>query len=147
MQNNREVSCLMAAFRNGHVQLVEWMVKRVTQFPSDEEVSRIITTTIDNDLLPKYHLCKDFIGAAKDRQATEANKKAAFLLKELDMEKNREDLKRAAAAKKREKKKLKKQEKRRAESGDIDDDVQELVNILVFSGLCLFLHSNYLCLF
>jgi len=115
MQNNREVSCLMAAFRKGHVKLVEWMVERVTQFPSDEEVSRIITSTIDKDLLSKYQLCKELIYAAKDRQAAEANKNAAYLLKELEMEKERKDLKRAAAAKKKEKKKQKKQEKRQAD--------------------------------
>jgi len=118
----------MAAFRKGHVQLVEWMVKRVTQFPSDEEIARIISIA-DSNLLPKCQLCKEFICAAKDRQAAEANRKAAYLLRELDVEKNREDRKRAAAAKKREKKKLKKQDKRLAESGDIDDASQELVNI------------------
>ena len=117
----------MAAFRKGHVQLVEWMVKRVTQFPSDEEISRIIMTTVDNDLLPKYHLCKEIIRAAKDHQVAEANKNAAYLLKELDMEKNRENLKRAAAAKKREKKKLKKLDKQRAESDQIDNNWQQQV--------------------
>jgi len=120
----------MAAFHKGHVQLVEWMVKRVTQFPSDEEISRIIATTIDNDLLPKYKLCKEIIGAAKDLQETEANKKAAYLLKELDMEKKREDMKRASAAKKREKKKQKKKEKREADGGSIDSNLQEEVNVL-----------------
>ena len=70
----------------------------------------------------------EVIRAAKDHQAAEANKNAANLLDELDMEKIREDLKRAAAARKREKKKRKKQEKkqekRRAESDDLDNDSQ-----------------------
>ena len=127
-QNYREVSCLMAAFRKGHVQLVEWMVKRVTQFPSDEQISRILTIA-DIDLLPKCQLCMEFICAAKDRQAAEANKKAAHLLKELETEKKREDLKQAAAAKKREKKKQKKKEKRQADGGSIDSNLQEEVMI------------------
>lgn len=128
-QDNRKVSCLMAAFRKGHVKVVKWMVKRVTQFPSDQEMTRFISTAVDKDLLKKCHHCMEVIRAAKDHQAAEANKNAANLLDELDMEKIREDLKRAAAARKREKKKRKKQEKkqekRRAESDDLDNDSQE----------------------
>jgi ankyrin repeat domain-containing protein 17 len=104
------------------------MVKRVTQFPSDQEMTRFISTAVDKDLLKKCHHCMEVIRAAKDHQAAEANKNAANLLDELDMEKIREDLKRAAAARKREKKKRKKQEKkqekRRAESDDLDNDSQ-----------------------
>ena len=130
MQDNFKVSCLVAAFRKGHVQLVEWMVKRVTQFPSDE-ISRIVTTTVDKDLLSKYQLCKENICAGKDRQAAEANRKAANLIKELEMEKKREDLKREATARKREKKKQKKQDKRRGEIGNTDNDLHEQVNVLI----------------
>ena len=112
----------------------------MTQFPSDEEIARIIAIA-DNNLLPKCQLCKEFICGAKNRQAAEANKKAAFLLKELDMEKKREHIKLAAAAKKREKKKLKKQDKRLAESANIDDDLKELVNIYFFSYNYLFMYT------
>ena len=128
----------MAAFRKGHVKVVKWMVKRVTQFPSDQEMTRFISTSVDKDLLKKCHHCMDIIRAAKDHQAAEANKNAANLLDELDMEKIREDLKRAAAARKREKKKRKKQEKRqekrRAGSDDMDNDSQEQVSR--FHPLC-----------
>ena len=120
------MSCLMAAFRKGHVKVVKWMVKRVTQFPSDQEMTRFISTAVDKDLLKKCHHCMEVIRAAKDHQeAAEANKNAANLLDELDMEKIREDLKRAAAARKREKKKLKKQEKKlQAENDDLYNDSQ-----------------------
>jgi len=131
MQDNRKISCLVAAFLKGHVKLVEWMVKRVTQFPSDEEISRIVATTVDKDLLPKCQLCKEIICAGKDRQAAEANRKAAHLIKELEMEKKREDLKREAAARKREKKKQKKQDKRRGEIGNTDNDLHDQVNVLI----------------
>jgi ankyrin repeat domain-containing protein 17 len=126
----------MAAFRKGHVKVVKWMVKRVTQFPSDQEMTRFISTVVDKDLLKKCHHCMEIIRAAKDHQAAEANKNAANLLDELDMEKIREDLKRAAAARKREKKKRKKQEKkeekRRMESEndstiDQENDTREQV--------------------
>merc|ERR1712039_582101 len=52
-QDNRKVSCLMAAFRKGHSKTVKWMVKHVTQFPSDAELTRYIATIgpADKDLL------------------------------------------------------------------------------------------------
>ena len=137
-QDNRKVSCLMAAFRKGHVKVVKWMVKRVTQFPSDQEMTRFISTAVDKDLLKKCHHCMEIIRAAKDHQAAEANKNAANLLDELDMEKIREDLKRAAAARKREKKKRKKQEKKQekrragSEDNDMDNDSQEQVTSVFF---------------
>lgn len=46
-QDNRKVSCLMAAFRKGHVKVVKWKVKHVTQFPSDAELQRFIATVTD----------------------------------------------------------------------------------------------------
>ena len=46
-QDNRKVSCLMAAFRKGHIKVVKWMVKHVTQFPSDPECMRYIATITD----------------------------------------------------------------------------------------------------
>jgi len=46
-QDNRKVSCLMAAFRKGHIKVVKWMVKHVNQFPSDTELSRYIATVTD----------------------------------------------------------------------------------------------------
>lgn len=46
-QDNRKVSCLMAAFRKGHVKVVKWMVKHVSQFPSDQEMARFMSTLTD----------------------------------------------------------------------------------------------------
>ena len=46
-QDNRKVSCLMASFRKGHIKVVKWMVKHVTQFPSDQECMRYTTTITD----------------------------------------------------------------------------------------------------
>jgi len=111
-QDNRKVSCLMAAFRKGHHKVVKWLVKHVTQFPSDTELTRFIATINDKDLLKKTHQCLDIIRVAKDRQASEANKAANLLLEELEQEKTREESKKAAAIRKREKKKRKKAEKK-----------------------------------
>ncbi|XP_044260011.1 ankyrin repeat domain-containing protein 17 isoform X12 [Tribolium madens] len=111
-QDNRKVSCLMAAFRKGHVKVVKWMVHHVTQFPSDQEMTRYISTVSDKELLEKCHECVKIIKTAKHTQAEKANKNATILLEELDMEKNREETKRLAAARRRERKKKKKLEKK-----------------------------------
>lgn len=111
-QDNRRVSCLMAAFRKGHTKVVEWMVNHVTQFPSDQEMTRYISTVNDKELLEKCLDCVKNIRAAKEAQAVKANKNASILLEELDMERNREESRKAAAARRRERKKKKKLEKK-----------------------------------
>ncbi|XP_070515069.1 ankyrin repeat domain-containing protein 17 isoform X3 [Cardiocondyla obscurior] len=111
-QDNRKVSCLMAAFRKGHIKVVKWMVNHVTQFPSDQEMTRYIATVSDKELLEKCQECVKVIRAAKETQAAKANKNATILLEELDMEKTREESKKAAAARRRERKKKKKLEKK-----------------------------------
>lgn len=88
------------------------MVNHVTQFPSDQEMIRYISTISDKELLDKCQACVKIIRAAKETQAAKANKNASILLEELDMEKNREECKKAAAARRRERKKKKKLEKR-----------------------------------
>ena len=113
-QDNRKVSCLMAAFRKGHIKVVKWMVNHVAQFPSDQEMTRYISV-VDKEVVDKCHECVKIIRAAKETQAAKANINASILLKELDMEKSREDARKAAAAKRRERKKRRKQEKREAQ--------------------------------
>lgn len=46
-QDNRRVSSLMTAFRKGHIKVVKWLVRHVTQFPSDQECGRYIATVND----------------------------------------------------------------------------------------------------
>jgi len=138
-QDNRKVSCLMAAFRKGHSKVVKWLVKHVTQFPSDTELTRFIATISDKDLLKKTHQCLEIIRVAKERQQVEANKAASILLEELEQEKTREESKKAAAARKREKKKRKKAEKRGKaddddDDGDGEDEVEEKENEKAVNG-------------
>ena len=128
-QDNRKVSCLMAAFRKGHSKVVKWLVKHVTQFPSDTELTRFIATINDKDLLKKTQQCLEIIRIAKERQASEANKAANILLEELEQEKTREESKKAAAARKREKKKRKKAEKKGTKMDDEDDEEEEKEDI------------------
>ena len=118
IQDNRKVSCLMAAFRKGHVKVVKYLLDFASQFPSDTDCKRYISTVSDKDQLKKVKQCMDIIKAAKDRQADEANKNASILLQQLDMEKQNEEQKKLAAAKKREKKKKKKELKKAKASED-----------------------------
>merc|ERR1711990_619123 len=104
-QDNRKVSCLMAAFRKGHSKVVKWMVKHVSQFPSDTELTRYMGTISDKDLLKKCHTCMEIIRVAKERQAAEAAKNASNLLEELDREKNLEESKKSSRCQKKRKEK------------------------------------------
>ncbi|XP_028271473.1 ankyrin repeat and KH domain-containing protein 1 isoform X6 [Parambassis ranga] len=110
--DNRKITPLMAAFRKGHVKVVQYIVKEVNQFPSDIECMRYIATIADKELLKKCHQCMETIVKAKDQQAAEANKNASILLKELDLEKSREESKKQALAAKREKRKEKRKKKK-----------------------------------
>lgn len=111
-QDNRKVSCLMSAFRKGHLKVVKWMVKHVTQFPSDAEMARYLALVNDDELQKKCNSCLEVIRLAKEKQAAEANKNATILLEELDKEKMLIEKKKETAAKKREKKKQKKKDKK-----------------------------------
>ncbi len=44
----------MAAFRKGHSKVVKWLVKHVTQFPSDTELNRFIATISDKVRLSDF---------------------------------------------------------------------------------------------
>uniref|UniRef100_A0A0B7BHM0 Uncharacterized protein n=1 Tax=Arion vulgaris TaxID=1028688 RepID=A0A0B7BHM0_9EUPU len=122
-QDNRKVSCLMAAFRRGHIKVVKWMVKKVTQFPSENEIKRYIATITDKELQKKCNQCADAIVTAKDRQAAEANKNADSLLEEIKQEKEQAALKAEMASKRRERRReRKKRGKQKDEKTDKDKD-------------------------
>lgn len=130
-QDNRKISCLMAGFRRGHVKVVKLMVRHVTQFPSEQEITRFLALVTEKDMQKKCHTCKDIIHQAKERQAAEANKHASILLQEIDQERSREETRKAAAARRREKKRQKKKEKQeqmRAKSGDSKENIGSTQN-------------------
>jgi len=62
------------------------------------------------------------IRISKDQQAARANKNASILLEELDMEKTKEELKKASAARR----KMKKKKKKQAKSGKkLEEETEE----------------------
>jgi len=142
-QDNRKISCLMAAFKKGHVKVVRWIVRYVKQFPNDQEMSRyFVSLQAEPELLKRAQQCGEFIKQAKDKQALEASKNANILLEELELEKCREESKRLQAAKRREKKKKKKMEKKqqfpqndendddRDDDGDDEDEIEDETGVL-----------------
>ncbi|XP_073932960.1 ankyrin repeat and KH domain-containing protein 1 isoform X9 [Castor canadensis] len=120
--DNRKITPLMSAFRKGHVKVVQYLVKEVNQFPSDIECMRYIATITDKELLKKCHQCVETIVKAKDQQAAEANKNASILLKELDLEKLREESRKQALAAKREKRKEKRKKKKEEQKRKQEED-------------------------
>ena len=70
-----------------HAQVVKWLSKIASHFPSDTECVRYMSTVTDRDLLKRCHMCVECIAAAKERQVQEANKYASALLEEIDQEK------------------------------------------------------------
>jgi ankyrin repeat domain-containing protein 17 len=130
------VTCLLAAFRAGHIKICKYLVRHVRHFPADAECAKHIQqllsgnnnnsnntavtasketglVVVDRELVRRCEQCAAVIVAARERQAAEAARNALQLLRELDAERNREETKRAAAQRKREKRKLKKEEKKK----------------------------------
>ncbi|XP_037094837.1 ankyrin repeat and KH domain-containing protein 1-like [Pollicipes pollicipes] len=130
-QDNRKVSCLMAAYRRGHIKVVKWMVKHVSPFPSDHELtrfSRCVCPVPSQELAKKCQACVDIIRVAKERQAAEANRNATSLLEELAQEDAIQKQRQCLAAKKRDKKKKKRQSQtRQAKDEDESGDEDELI--------------------
>ncbi|CAN2390143.1 Ankyrin repeat and KH, partial [Pristimantis euphronides] len=127
--DNRKITPLMSAFRKGHLKVVQFLVKEVNQFPSDIECMRYIATITDKDLLKKCHQCMETIVKAKDQQAAEANKNASILLKELDLEKSREESRKQALAAKKEKRKEKRKKKKEEQKKKLEDDDCKLCGV------------------
>lgn len=65
---------------------MKYIVRHVTQFPSDQECDRYLATLADQDLITKCRQCIEFIQAAKAKQAEEANRAAQSLLDMLAQE-------------------------------------------------------------
>jgi hypothetical protein len=94
-EDNRRVSCLLTALKQGHVSVVRWLVRFVKRFPSDSEMTKVLKS-VKLDQLKSCQECMGFIEQAKSKQAEEASANAQTLLKELEEEKSRGESKRLA---------------------------------------------------
>ena len=126
-QDNRKISCLMAAFHKGHVHIVNWMVNLVSLFPPEDELSRYMNSDAVREDFHKYSECCTIIEKARSERAIKANEIAANLIKEIDMEKIRDDSRRSIFNVKRDKKSLDKKKKDKKDYAfhvdfDVDDE-------------------------
>jgi len=69
--------------------VIRYLVKHVSQFPSDSELTRYINTLSDPDHAKKCEKCVEAVITAKEEQANKAIKNADKLLEEIDAEKVR----------------------------------------------------------
>lgn len=111
-EDNRHVTCIMAAFRKGHENIVKQLVERISHYPNEIELDRVIkdleTRKDEEDLVQLCTECKQIILEAKRRKEVKADKEADKFLEELEREEREQEEKRA---KKREKKKQKQKKK------------------------------------
>uniref|UniRef100_A0A914I8G2 K Homology domain-containing protein n=1 Tax=Globodera rostochiensis TaxID=31243 RepID=A0A914I8G2_GLORO len=105
-QDNRKLTPLMVAFRKGHSKLVHFLLQHVTQFPSDSDCQRFISTLTDQELIEKCRQSVLYISEAKEKQAEQANKAAQSLLALLAHEEALEESKKRSKQRQKEKKKM-----------------------------------------
>ena len=67
--------------------MVQLLVKKVTQFPSEPECDRVIKGLTDADLLARMNQCKSYIKESKDKKEREALAQANMLIREMDADK------------------------------------------------------------
>ena len=107
--------------------MVKYLVKKVTQFPSDQECYHYIQSIKDKDpeLRMRCAQCVETIITAKERQEKKANEHADELLREIEEEKIN------LRNKKKSKTKQKKKTKPENESGEIEQAEPEPVPVAV----------------
>jgi ankyrin repeat domain-containing protein 17 len=108
-RDNRQMSCILTAFKRGHENIVKTLVDHIRCYPSEDEMTRYCRDIRLNGnntyLLAVYERCKKAILDAKHKKEAEADAKAQSLLEELDLQ---QKTKEGQRAKKRDKKKQKK---------------------------------------
>ena len=106
---------------SGHVKVVKYLVKKVTQFPSDQECYNYIQSIKDKDpeLRMRCAQCVETIITAKERQEKEANKHADALLREIENDKQRRN-------RKKEKKEEKKQKKEKKLKNPVETETNQV---------------------
>lgn len=120
----------MAAFHNGHIKVIRWLISSITQFPSKVEMTRYISQKRgDSDLVKRCKACMDIIMEEMSKHSIEANRAASSLLQEIDERKlqlNEKKLgKKLAATKKRERKKQQKMKEEEIKNEELAKEQEE----------------------
>jgi ankyrin repeat domain-containing protein 17 len=110
------VTPLLIAFRNGHIEVVEWLLGLVAHLPSEFDCQKALMAPkpSDKDIFPLRSKCYELIMKAKKAREQAALKNAQILFEELDAEKEKKETKRKAAARK----KIRRKEKKKKEQAE-----------------------------
>ncbi|OQV24757.1 Ankyrin repeat domain-containing protein 17 [Hypsibius exemplaris] len=131
-RDNRQMSCILTAFKRGHENIVRTLVDYIHCYPSEDEMTRYCREVKMNGnnsyLLSVYDRCKKAILDAKKKKEAEANQIANSLLEEVEMQ---QKIKESQKAKKREKK-LK--QKKKGKNDDDDSSVTGVSNTRTYDS-------------
>ena len=74
--DQRSTTPLLAAFRNGHLEIVEWLLGHVTHLPSDTECQKALMGPMpsETDLLPLRSKCLEMIMKVSEIHVSEPKK-------------------------------------------------------------------------
>ncbi|XP_054573913.1 ankyrin repeat and KH domain-containing protein 1 isoform X5 [Eptesicus fuscus] len=123
VHNKKGNTPLWLASNGGHFDVVQLLVQAGADVDAaDNRKITPLMSAFRKELLKKCHQCVETIVKAKDQQAAEANKNASILLKELDLEKSREESRKQALAAKREKRKEKRKKKKEEQKRKQEED-------------------------
>lgn len=122
----RNTTPLVAAFRNGHIKIVEWLLKFVNHLPSDDDCRKTLIPTAgcnDKELLISKTKCHELIRKAKFAKERAAMHVAKILCDEVDAEKEKRENRKKAQARKKMKRKEKKKVKKDSNSENKNDSL------------------------
>lgn len=108
---------LVAAMKNGHVEVVEWLLGVVSHLPSEDQCQKCLVAPVDDkekydDIMLGRTKCYDLVTKAKKAKEQKVQRNTEIFLRELEHEREKEDVrKKKAAAKRRDKRKRRKEAK------------------------------------
>ncbi|XP_027047638.1 ankyrin repeat domain-containing protein 17-like isoform X3 [Pocillopora damicornis] len=112
--DSRNNTPLVASMKNGHVEVVEWLLNVVNHLPSEDQCQKCLVAPVDDkekhdDMMLGRTKCYDLVTKAKKAREQKVQRNTEIFLRELEHEKEKEDIrKKKAAAKRRDKRKRKK---------------------------------------
>ncbi|PFX24058.1 Ankyrin repeat and KH domain-containing protein 1 [Stylophora pistillata] len=112
--DSRNNTPLVASMKNGHVEVVEWLLGVVNHLPSEDQCQKCLVAPVDDkekhdDMMLGRTKCYDLVKKAKKAREQKVQRNTEIFLRELEHEKEKEDIrKKKAAAKRRDKRKRRK---------------------------------------
>jgi len=112
--DSRNNSPLVAAMKNGHIEVVEWLIGVANHLPSEDQCQKSLVAPVDDkgkfdEIMLGRTKCYDVVTKAKKAREQKVQRNTELFLKELELEKEIQDVKKKkVAAKRRDKRKRRK---------------------------------------